>query len=98
MSQSSGISYRSLTSLHNGHINRRTRVISQEVSSMADKALSAYRVLELGEGVSAAYCTKLMADLGAEVIKIEEPGIGDSSRSAGPFPGDVPHPDKSGLF
>ncbi len=65
---------------------------------MANKALSPYRVLEVGGGVSAAYCAKLMADLGAEVIKIEEPGSGDFARAAGPFPGDVPHPEKSGLF
>lgn len=38
---------------------------------MANKALPPYRVLELGGGVFAAYCAKLMADLGAEVIKIQ---------------------------
>jgi crotonobetainyl-CoA:carnitine CoA-transferase CaiB-like acyl-CoA transferase len=32
------------------------------------------------------------------VIKIERPGTGDPARQAGPFPGDVPHPEKSGLF
>jgi crotonobetainyl-CoA:carnitine CoA-transferase CaiB-like acyl-CoA transferase len=39
----------------------------------------------------------LLADFGAEVIKVEEPG-GDTSRRRGPFPGDTPHAEKSGLF
>ncbi len=47
--------------------------------------------------VGAAYATKLMADLGAEVIKVEEP-TGDEARHRGPYPGQVPHPEKSGLF
>jgi len=54
-------------------------------------------VLEIGEFISAAYCTKLLADLGADVIKLESTG-GDRARSFGPFQGDVPHPEKSGLF
>jgi crotonobetainyl-CoA:carnitine CoA-transferase CaiB-like acyl-CoA transferase len=48
--------------------------------------------------VSAPYAAKLMADLGAEVIKVERPGGGDKARTRGPFPGGSPHPEKSGLF
>lgn len=48
--------------------------------------------------VAAAYATKLMADLGAEVIKIEPPRSGDRSRARGPFPAGTAHPEKSGLF
>ena len=59
--------------------------------------LHGIRVIECGGMVSAAYAAKLMADLGAEIIKIEEPD-GDNARRRGPFPGHVPHPEKSGLF
>jgi crotonobetainyl-CoA:carnitine CoA-transferase CaiB-like acyl-CoA transferase len=45
----------------------------------------------------AAFCSKLLADLGARVIKVERPG-GDPSRWAGPFPGGTPHPEKSFSF
>ena len=65
---------------------------------MEDSALEGVKVLELGHSISAPYCAKLLADYGAEVIKIEPPGMGDTARGMGPFPGDVPHPEKSGLF
>jgi crotonobetainyl-CoA:carnitine CoA-transferase CaiB-like acyl-CoA transferase len=61
-------------------------------------ALSSLKVVEIGELASAPYASKLMADMGAEVIKIERPGVGDRARTRGPFPGGTPHPEKSGLF
>src|SRR5215475_8694519 len=61
------------------------------------QGLEGLKVLELGTMVSAAYATKLMADLGADVIKVEEPN-GDPARRRGPFPGNVVNPEKSGLF
>ena len=60
-------------------------------------ALDGLRVLEIGELVSAPYAAKLLADLGADVVKIEPPA-GDPARQRGPFPGGTPHPEKSGLF
>src|ERR1051325_10868898 len=60
-------------------------------------ALDGLRVLEVGQLVSAAYATKLLADLGADVVKIEPAG-GDRARALGPFPRDEPHPERSGLF
>lgn len=65
---------------------------------MAGDILAGVRVVELGEGIAVPYCGKLLADFGAEVIKIEAPIAGDSTRQHGPFPNDVPHPDRSGLF
>ena len=61
-------------------------------------ALSDIKVLELGDYISAPYAGKLMADLGAEVIKVEATKVGDESRRQGPFPNDVPHLERSGLF
>jgi crotonobetainyl-CoA:carnitine CoA-transferase CaiB-like acyl-CoA transferase len=61
-------------------------------------ALSSLKIVEVGEMASAPYCSKLLADMGAEVVKVERPGAGDRARIRGPFPGDIPHPEKSGLF
>jgi crotonobetainyl-CoA:carnitine CoA-transferase CaiB-like acyl-CoA transferase len=65
---------------------------------LAEQALSGLKVVEYGWFISAPYCTKLMADMGAEVIKVEEPGNGDEARAYGPFPDDVPHLERGGLF
>src|SRR2546423_13765300 len=59
--------------------------------------LHGIRVVECGRMVAAAYAAKLMADLGAEVVKVEEPA-GDPARCRGPYPGQAPPPEKSGLF
>jgi CoA:oxalate CoA-transferase len=61
-------------------------------------ALSHLTVLDFTHRIAGPLCTKLLADFGAEVIKVERPGTGDPSRALGPFPGDVPHLEKSGAF
>ncbi len=60
-------------------------------------ALAGIKVLDFGQMVSAPYCAKLFSDYGADVIKVEPPA-GDAARRAGPFPGDVVHREKSGLY
>ena len=64
---------------------------------MAEGPLSGVKVVEYCDFISGPYCTKLLADLGAEVIKIERPE-GDSARKRGPFLHDNPNPELSGLF
>ena len=58
--------------------------------------LSSYRVLDLA-GPLGFHCTKLLADMGADVVKIEPPA-GDAARRTPPFKDDVPHPEKSLYF
>ncbi len=58
--------------------------------------LSGIRVLDLADE-KASFCSKLLADLGATVIKLEKPG-GDPSRKIGPFLGNSPHPERSLFF
>ena len=60
--------------------------------------LADLRVVDLTHGITGPYCTKLLADFGADVIKVERPDTGDFARSLGPFPQDISHPEKSGLF
>ena len=60
-------------------------------------ALENIRVVEWGDLISAAYCTKLLHEFGARIDKIEPPA-GDTARAHGPFPADIPDPESSGTF
>jgi len=60
-------------------------------------ALEGLTVLDFSSHIAGPYCTKLLADMGARVIKVEKPG-GDSSRSLPPFKDDEPGPDRSGTY
>ncbi|MEE9147391.1 MAG: CoA transferase, partial [Candidatus Tectomicrobia bacterium] len=61
-------------------------------------ALQSLRVLDLSRYVAGAYCAKMLAAFGADVIKVEPPGTGDPARAVGPFPDDRPDPETSALF
>jgi len=62
------------------------------------RPLTGIRVISLGQYMSAPYCTLLLADAGAEVIKIERPGWGDPRRSIPPFAEGADGMKKAGGF
>jgi len=78
-------------------IDKETYLVEAEVRRL-EPLLSGIKVIDLTHYIAGPYCTKLMAALGAEVIKIERPGEGDGTRKMGPFPDDRPDPERSGLF
>ena len=78
--------------------------MAREASVMRDggapqggQPLEGVLVLDLSEWLAGPNCTKLLADFGARVVKVERPG-GDPARRMGPYPGDEPDPEQSGLF
>jgi crotonobetainyl-CoA:carnitine CoA-transferase CaiB-like acyl-CoA transferase len=61
-------------------------------------ALTGIRVVELAGSVAGEYCGKLLADFGADVIKIEAPGCGSPTRAMAPILGDDVGRENSALF
>ncbi len=51
---------------------------------MTQSALSHLKVLDLSRVLAGPWCTQMLADLGADVVKVERPGTGDDTRSWGP--------------
>ena len=66
--------------------------------NMHTKLLDGINVLDLSEGIAGPFCAKLLADLGANTVKVERPDQGDMSRSLGPFPNAQPDIEKSASF
>jgi len=64
---------------------------------MSEVDLREMRVLELGDSVSSAFAARLLADHGADVVKVEA-GEDGWMRRRGPFPAGVSDPERSGLF
>jgi crotonobetainyl-CoA:carnitine CoA-transferase CaiB-like acyl-CoA transferase len=79
-----------------GLLTRDVHPVRPDIETIPATALGDVRVLDM-TGPQGAYCTKLLADLGADVIRIEPPG-GDPTRKLGPFFHDEPHPEKSLYF
>ncbi len=64
---------------------------------MSPATLDDLTVLDLSQGLAGPICAKILADFGADVIKVE-PIVGDSGRTMAPHAGDDPHPEKSLVY
>ncbi len=65
---------------------------------MTTQLLSGVKVLDLTHYIAGPYCTRLLAGLGADVIKVERPRVGDPTRRLPPFYRDLPGLERSGTF
>ena len=71
--------------------------MNQTPSTGSGRCLEGVRVLELAEGIAGPFCGRMLAGMGAEVIKVEPPE-GDEARRWGPFPPSEEGPERSAAF
>lgn len=64
---------------------------------MLPAILDDLKVLDLSQGLAGPICAKILADFGADVVKVE-PLAGDAARRMAPFFGEDPHPEKSLVY
>ena len=67
-------------------------------SSPSQAPLSHLKVIDFSRSAAGPFCAKLLADFGADVIKVEQPGVGDDARGLGPDPADPQSKERSPLF
>ncbi len=70
---------------HRGSRGTGKRVARAPRGSESHGPLSGLRILDVGTRIGAPFAATLLADFGAEVIKVEQPGVGDFMRTIGPF-------------
>src|SRR5688572_8585195 len=68
-----------------GHVNMHRRIIARMPSPLP---LAGLKVVDLTRVLAGPFCSMLLGDMGADVIKVEEPQAGDDARAWGPFVGD----------
>src|SRR3990172_3042961 len=73
--------------------SERKELKHDQTNDQSCKPLSGIRVLDLTQIVSGPFCTTLLANMGAEVVKIEPPGRGDDLRTVGHYAGREQHED-----
>jgi crotonobetainyl-CoA:carnitine CoA-transferase CaiB-like acyl-CoA transferase len=72
--------------------------LHDDMNAATREALAGVRVLELGAGIAGPYGARLLGDLGAEIVKIERPGVGDRLRGKPPFADPVDGVSRGLLF